>query len=257
MLFRSMASEQAVNAPVKLGLALLRDGKGVIDIDLAIQGDLSDPQFSIGPVVMRAFVNLVVRAATSPFSVLGSLADMAGLTGEELGYVSFEPGKLAMVSGGQEKLEALSEALSKRPALLLRVRGAVSPVVDGEFLRRQKLAEQLGISDLPSAADRISRLESHYQAAGFEQPLAAYRQESGGPDAQVWEKALVNRLISRVVLPPEVLADLARSRGVWLMETLLQDFDVKDSQLFLLEPLQDAGQDDNGAVKVDFELEAR
>ncbi|WP_225315027.1 DUF748 domain-containing protein [Marinobacter confluentis] len=258
----AIASEQAVNAPVKLGLALLRDRKGVIDIDLPIEGDLADPQFSVGPVIMRTFVNLVARAATSPFSVLGSLADMTGLTGEELGYVSFDPGRVDMVSDGMEKLEVLSGALEKRPDLLLKVRGAVSPEVDGEFLRRQRLAEQLGISQTASATDRIARLESRYQDAGFEQPLASYRQEvattgAGGPDDQAWEKALVDRLISRVVLPPEVLSNLARSRGVLLTQTLQEEFDVPESQLFLLEPLQDAGQDDRGAVKVNFELEAR
>jgi uncharacterized protein involved in outer membrane biogenesis len=255
----AVASEQAVNAPVKLGLALLRDSQGVIDLNLPIEGDLEDPQFSIAPVVTRTFVNLIVRAATSPFSMLGSLADMTGLTGEELGYVSFQPGKVATAAGGQEKLEVLSDALGKRPSLLLKVRGAVSPEVDGEFLRRQKLAEELDISKLPSAADRIERLESRYQAAGFEQPLAAYRQEIGNVDDDdpAWEKALVNRLLPRVELPPQVLANLARGRGVWLKQTLQQEFEVPDDQLFLLEPLLEAGQDESGAVKVNFELEAR
>lgn len=258
----AITSEQAVNAPVKLGLALLRDRKGVIDIDLPIEGDLADPQFSVGPVVMSTFVNLIARAATSPFSMLGSIADMTGLTGEELGYVSFEPGEVALASGGEEKLEVLSDVLGQRPSLVLKIRGAVSPETDGEFLRRQRLIEQLGISEVPSEADRIQRLETRYQEAGFEQPLDAYRQEignseGGSPDSQAWEKALVDRLLDRVVLPPEVLADLARSRGVWLKEKLQEDLEVSGDQLFLLEPLQDAGQDETGAVKVNFELEAR
>ncbi len=258
----TVASEQAVDAPVKLGLALLRDSNGVIDVSLPIEGDLSSPDFGIGPVVARTFVNLIARAATSPFSMLGSLADMTGLTGEELGYVSFEPGKVALAPGGEKKLQALSEALAKRPLLLLKVRGAVSPQMDGDFLRRQKLAEQLGISEVPSAGDRIARLESGYQAAGFEQPLSAYREETGNAEANeptdlAWEKALVSRLVSRVELAPAVLADLGRARGVWLKQTLQEDFEVPDDQLFLLEPLQEAGRDDNGKVKVSFELEAR
>ncbi|MDI9243662.1 DUF748 domain-containing protein [Marinobacter sp. CHS3-4] len=255
-------SEQAVNAPVKLGLALLRDTRGLIDIDLPIEGDLDDPQFRIGPVVMRTFVNLIAKAATSPFSMLGSLAEMTGLTGEELGYVSFQPGRAKLAPGDLEKLEVLSDALAERPSLLLKVRGAVSPETDGGFLRRQALAEQLSISELPSAADRIARLESRYQAAGFEQSLAAYREEVAGsanmePDEQAWEAALVNRLLSTVELRPERLADLARERGVVLSTTLQEEFDVSDDQLFLLEPLQDAEQDEAGQVKVNFELEAR
>lgn len=258
----AIASEQAVNAPVKLGLALLRDRKGVIDINLPIEGDLADPQFSIGPVVMRTFVNLIARAATSPFSMLGSIADMTGLTGEELGYVSFEPGRVALASGAGDKLEVLSDVLGQRPSLMLKIRGGVSPGIDGEFLRRQRLIEQLGISEVPSEADRIQRLESRYQELDFDQSLDAYRQEisnsgGGSPDNQAWEKALVDRLLDRVALPPEVLADLARSRGVWLKERLQEDLEVAGDQLFLLEPDRDAGQDESGSVKVNFDLEAR
>jgi len=255
----TVASEQAVKAPVKLGLALLQDSRGLIDINLPVAGDLDDPKFSLAPLVMGTFVNLIAQAATSPFSMLGSLADMAGLAGEELGYVSFQPGKVATGPGGQTKLEALSAALVKRPSLLLKVRGAVSPEVDGEFLRRQKLAEELEISKLPSAAGRIERLESRYRAAGFEQPLAAYREQiaSSGGDDPAWEKALVDRLLSRVELRPEVLRNLARDRGVWLKQTLQKEFEVPDDQLFLLEPRLEAEQDDSGGVKVKFELEAR
>jgi hypothetical protein len=260
-----IASEQAVNAPVKLGLALLRDSSGVIDIDLPIEGDLSDPQFSVAPVVMRTFVNLVARAATSPFNILGSLADMTGLTGEDLGYVSFQPGLVAIASGSREKLEVLSDALDKRPSLLLKVRGAVSPEADGQVLRRQRLIEQLSISDTSSAADRVSRLESRYQTSGFEQSLTAFRQqvaeaegiERSSLSEPSWERALVDRLVSRVELPSGMLADLARSRGVWLAEALREDFEIPDGQLFLLEPMQDAARDEAGAVKVNFELEAR
>lgn len=257
-----VASEQAVKAPVKLGLALLRNSNGVIDVSLPIAGDLASPDFDIAPIIARTFVNLIVRAATSPFSMLGSLADMAGLTGEELGYVSFEPGKVALASGGGKKLEALSQALAKRPLLLLKLRGGVSPQVDGDFLRRQKLAEQLDISEVPSTEERIARLESRYQAAGLRQPLSAYREETGNseggaPADLAWEKALVNRLVSRMELQPAVLAELARERGLWLNRALQEDFEVPDDQLFLLEPLQEAGKDDNGKVKVSFELEAR
>lgn len=258
----SVDSELAVNAPVKLGLALLRDRKGVIDIDLPVKGDLADPQFRIGRIVMQTFVNLIAKAATSPFSMLGSLADMTGLTGEELGYVSFEPGKVVMAAGGEKKLEVLAKALEQRPSLLLKVRGAVSPENDGGALRRQLLVEQLGISEQPSAADRIARLESRYQAAGFDQALADYRQElaaddGAAPEDPEWERALVNRLLSRVELPRAALANLATARGTRLVKLLQDEFDVPRDQLFLLKPVQDAEQDDSGAVKVKFELEAR
>ena len=132
-------------------------------------------------------------------------------------------------------------------------------LVEDDQSLRQLLAEELEISKLPSAAGRIERLESRYRAAGFEQPLAAYREQiaSSGGDDPAWEKALVDRLLSRVELRPEVLRNLARDRGVWLKQTLQKEFEVPDDQLFLLEPRLEAEQDDGGGVKVKFELEAR
>lgn len=123
----AIASDQAVNAPVKLGLALLRDSKGVIEVDLPISGDLSDPDFRVGQVVMRAFVNLLAKAAASPFSMLGSIAELAGLSGEELGKVSFIPGSIQLAEGEAEKLAALADALLERPDLLLNIRATLSP----------------------------------------------------------------------------------------------------------------------------------
>lgn len=258
----SVESDDAVDAPVKLGLALLKDRKGVIDIDLPIEGDLEDPDFRIGRVVMRTFVNLVAKAATSPFSVLGSIADMAGLTGEELGQVSFQPGKTELAQGDREKLEVLSSVLDERPSLLLKVRGSVSPSADGDFLRRQRLFEELAIGDAPSAQARVAKLEQAYQAFSIEQPLDAFRSEvanaqGGSLTDAAWEKALVNELLPTVELPPEALGGLASDRGAWLQQTLKNEYDVPDEQLFLLEPAQDAETDDEGKVRVQFELEAR
>lgn len=114
---QAVASQQAVNAPVKLGLALLRDSNGVIEVNLPISGNLASPDFGVGQVVMRTFVNLLAKAATSPFSMLGSIAELAGLSGEELGQMSFEPGTAKLAQGEAEKLAALANALFDRPDL--------------------------------------------------------------------------------------------------------------------------------------------
>ena len=135
----AVASEQAINAPVKLGLALLTDRDGVIEVNLPIQGDMSDPEFSVGQIVMRAFVNLLVKAAASPFSMLGSLAEMAGFSSEELGQVSFVPGSVQLADNEAEKLSALAQALRERPELLLNIRGAVAPEADALALLKAQM----------------------------------------------------------------------------------------------------------------------
>jgi len=152
-----VASDEAVKAPVKLGLALLRDSDGIIEVDLPVSGDLADPEFSVGKVVMRAFVNLLVKAAASPFSMLGSIADLAGLTGEELGQVSFAPGSSGLAPGEDAKLTALAEALQKRPDLVLSIRGAVAVDADTQALTGSASGESGGSGLKPEVLNNLAR----------------------------------------------------------------------------------------------------
>ena len=65
-------SPDATKLPVLLAAALLKDSRGNIDINLPISGSLDDPEFSVGGIVVRVVLNLVVKAVTSPFSLLAS-----------------------------------------------------------------------------------------------------------------------------------------------------------------------------------------
>lgn len=220
---QAIASEEAVNAPVKLGLALLRDGNGVIEVNLPISGDMASPEFNVGQVVMRTFVNLLAKAVTSPFSMLGSIADLAGLSGEELGQMSFEPGSTKLASGEAEKLSALAEALLDRPDLLLNIRGGVSPSEDGLELLRDKLA----------ASQEVELTE------------------------QVWQEAREAYLAGERALEPELLSNLANARASALEELLRDTHGVPASQLFLLDSSRSAAVSDAGNVIVEFTLDAR
>ncbi|SFM57074.1 DUF748 domain-containing protein [Marinobacter pelagius] len=220
---QAVASDEAVNAPVKLGLALLQDRKGIIEVDLPISGDLSDPDFSVGQVVMRAFVNLLVKAAASPFSMLGSIAEMAGLTGEDLGQVSFVPGSVELAEGEAAKLSALADALRERPELLLNVRGAVSPETDGLALLRDELTN------------------------GGQKELSE----------EAWASAREAYLSGERTLSPEALNNLARDRGLAVRRLLTDTQEVPGNQLFLLDPARDAQVGAEGNVVVPFTLDVR
>lgn len=113
-------SPTALNVPVKLGLAILKDRHGVIALDVPIAGSLDDPEFRLLPVVLKTLVNLVVKAATSPFDALSSM--LGG--GADLGRVAFAPGSSALEPGALASLEKVVSALADRPALFVGVRGA-------------------------------------------------------------------------------------------------------------------------------------
>lgn len=250
-------SPDAVSVPVKLGLALLRDRQGVIDVRLPISGDMSDPSFSVSQIVGQAFINLLSKAAASPFNMLGSLVDLAGFSAEELGQVSFAPGQSTIDETENEKLAALADALEQRPALMLSIRGAVAPETDEPAIRRQRLYSRAGIEPSMSPGQRLPMLERTYQEQVAEPPLETLRQQVNQDGEKAWEAALLERLLSTVQLPPEALGQLASARAEAVRSKLEDEHSAPSGQLFLREPDRQAPLSDHGDVLVQFNLEAR
>ncbi|MFS2036639.1 DUF748 domain-containing protein [Polaromonas sp. CT11-55] len=122
--------------PVKLAVALLADRNGVIDIDLPISGSLNDPQFSLGPIIVKVIVNVIVKAITAPFSLL---ANAFGGGGEELSIVGFAPGSAELRPEAKAGLDKVAKALADRPSLQLTVVGTSSVEAEREGFKRERL----------------------------------------------------------------------------------------------------------------------
>lgn len=139
-----VASQDATGLPVKLGLALLKDRSGKIELDVPVEGNLDDPEFRLGRVIWRAVANVFTKIVTSPFAALGSL--FGGGKSEEARYQEFDPGAPDLQPAGREKLDALANALYERPGLEVEIEGQADAVADGQALRRQKLEQQLRVA---------------------------------------------------------------------------------------------------------------
>jgi hypothetical protein len=134
-----VASPDAVHLPLKLAVALLRDRNGVIDLELPMNGSLDDPQFRIGPIIWKVFVNLIVKAATAPFALIGHL--FGG--GEHVNEVEFPPGSADLQKSAQEQLTSIANALKERPQLKLDVPMVSSVTLDGPRMAQKKLHDEL------------------------------------------------------------------------------------------------------------------
>ena len=110
-------SKDAVPLPIRLATALLKDSKGVIDLDLPVTGSLDDPKFSIWPIVWQVVGNVIEKAVTAPFRLIGSLFEGA----DKAQYIDFAPGSATLPQGSAEALEALAKALNQRPELKLDI----------------------------------------------------------------------------------------------------------------------------------------
>jgi hypothetical protein len=132
-------SPDATSLPVRLAIALLKDRNGQILLDVPVEGSLDDPRFRVGKVVWNTVLNILAKAATSPFSLLGALVG----GGEELSYQDFVPGSAGLSPDSQKKLDSLVKALYERPGLQLEIAGSIDPVADRDALRRASLEKQI------------------------------------------------------------------------------------------------------------------
>ena len=138
-------SPDATHLPVGLALALLRDKNGLIDINVPVQGDLDDPKFKVSGIIWHALLNIVTKAAMSPFSLLGKM--FGGGSTEDMGKIAFDPGADSLSRVSMEQLGQLAKACVERPALRLNISGAVDSVLDRAALataafERRLLAER-------------------------------------------------------------------------------------------------------------------
>ena len=222
----------ATNLPLSLAVELLKKPDGSIDIELPVSGNVDDPDFSVGGLVFRAFVNLVTKAATSPFRLLGGIV---GDDTEGLDEIDFRPGQSELKPPEREKLATLSAALAKRPGLALLLSGAVEPDADAQAIRSARVdtavtarleTDEQDAGDEALLTRRTRRvLEKLVRERLPELDLAVVRAESqrpvdpGQPDGgQVLDEPayianLRARLIATEPLPDSDLAALARSRA--------------------------------------------
>ncbi|KGE04895.1 DUF748 domain-containing protein [Pseudohaliea rubra] len=208
-------SDRAMDLPLKLAIALLKDSRGVIDLDVPVEGDVNDPSFRLGKVIGRAIANVIVNIATAPFKLLAGLAGSS----DDLQGLAFAPGSDALDAPAAGKLDALANALGKRPELKLLARG-VSDDEDARVLREQALDAAL-LGDGLAPASLAAR-----DAAWAEAVAARYAPAHGDADADTDAEppapaAQYDALAAAMTLPPRALETLATERATQVKRYLV------------------------------------
>ncbi|WP_250656144.1 DUF748 domain-containing protein [Alkalimarinus coralli] len=249
----TVSSEESVDLPLKLALPILRDRNGVIDIDLPTEGNMDDPDFKISGLVLNAFTNVIIKAATAPFSMISSLV---GGSPESLQSVAFEPGKAGLTDEQLSNLAKLSNALKERPQIILEIRANVDEEIDGGVIKKTKLDKRLNISNNLS---RIEQLEKLVIARAGQQALdnaKASTQTQTATDSQSYEKALYDIALKTEPVSNLELNALAKRRISSIKTALIEQNGVAKGQVFALKPSL-AGETREGKVVTSFNLTAR
>ncbi|MGH9442427.1 MAG: DUF748 domain-containing protein [Thermoanaerobaculia bacterium] len=258
-------SKEATKLPVRLAVSLLKDKDGVIDLDLPIEGSLDDPKFRLGKVIWHVLGNLIGKAATAPFTLLGKLF---GGSGQELSSVDFADGSEALGDAAKGKLDALARALSNRPALKLEATGRFSAEKDLEALRRlrfdrkikaQKLADLAKRGEAPASVDDVVVAEKEYpiylqrayRKEKFRKPRNVLGMAKDLPAAEMEKLMLANPPVTT-----DDLRQLALARANSVKDYLTGPGKVEAGRVFVREPGGSPSEPaaKAGASRVDFTL---
>lgn len=257
-------SPQATKLPVSLAIALLKDRKGEISLDIPVTGRTDDPEFSIAPLVIKVIVNLITKAATAPFALLGSL--FGG--GEELSYAEFDYGRSQVNEPTLKKIQTLTKALHERPSLKLDIEGHADLQNDREGLKRyyierkmkaRKLNDMIA-QKLPAVPVDEVKIETGeykkyltavYMAEPFPKPRNVIGMKKTLPVTEM-EKLL----LTYAVVKDDDLKLLAAKRAQKVKDMILSSGQVSPERVFIVEPktLAPEKKEKQKDSRVDFKL---
>jgi len=236
-------SPDAVNLPVGLAVALLKDRNGEIHLDLPVAGRTDDPEFSLGRVIVQVLTNLLTKAATSPFSLLGAM--LPG--GEQCNALEFDYGTYPLTEQTQKKLDAIIEVLYERPSLKLDIEGHVDVEKDREGLRQylfkkklkvvklkrlvKKGTAHLSVDEITIEADEYEKyLKKVYKAEKFEKPKNPL-----GLTKRLPVPEMERLILQHVEVSDNDLRLLALKRAQQVKDYILESGKVDPGRVFLVE----------------------
>ena len=265
------ASKQAVSLPIKLAVSLLKDRNGVIDLNIPVTGSLDDPQFQLAPIIWKVFVNILERAVTAPFELLGSL--FGG--GPDLQFIDFQPGVATLDAGASDKAKIVAKALIERPQLKIDVPIAVMPDIDGPAMADARYKAELDAArsakGSPKKAVTAGAAPSSFEqldaATQLELLTQVYVKDVGGepkyPQEITGVKSkpeliaaklgfLTKGIREHIVVSDAELQSLGQQRALNLQQALLADSQVDAERVFLV--ANDKATANDGAVRLELSL---
>ncbi|GFO62903.1 DUF748 domain-containing protein [Geomonas paludis] len=239
---KKVESSQATSLPVRLAVALLKDRKGEIHLDLPVTGRTDDPQFSIWGLIGQVLKNLLVKAATSPFALLSSL----GGSGQDFSVITFPPGSSDLPADEEKKLTQLAKVLADRPGLKVEIKGFVDKGKDPEGYRQELLTRKVknekflhlvkeqqtkegdsGANVQLSAEEYSKFLKAVYKKEKFPKPRNALGMVKDLPDNEM--KKLI---VANTVVGENELQSLARERSANVINYLVTKGGLPPEKLF-------------------------
>ena len=238
-------SPEATTLPVKFAISLLQDSKGEIQLGIPVNGNLDDPQFSLDQVIINAIKNILMKAVTAPFALLGALVPQ-GVSEIDRVEMDYATGKIT--EAGVKKLDAVAKILHDRPNLELDLQASVETEKGKEALtqnlfekklRIQKMKEIIKKGEVAVSVDQVTVNPDEVtkylkQAYDEEFPKAGFLKLDFGKKPSPEE--MKTQLLTKIQVTDDDLRSLAYDWALKVKDYLLEAGKVEPRRLFVLEP---------------------
>lgn len=123
---------KAPNIPLGLAVSMLTDLSGVISLTLPVSGNLDDPQFRSGGIILSTLANVLIKVVASPLTLVGNVvggiaggvAGLAASSASEAQFLPFAPGDSRLTPESKKIVEAVVKLMQQKPGLNLKMQGA-------------------------------------------------------------------------------------------------------------------------------------
>ena len=265
-------SKDKVPLPVRLATSLLKDKNGVIKLDVPVTGSLDDPKFRIGPIIWQIIGNVIEKAITAPFRLLGSIFSGA----EKARYVDFALGSADLPEGAGTALSSLSKALQDREDLRLVIPAGMGTKADAIAMADKRINAALMAKEAKGGAaadvatlkpnNLLDRLRTLYRVKLGKKPVPpAFDKTAPAPDGaakgpsegerrKLAEIDWLRGALRQAWLPSDAeLAKLGAARATAVRDALLTGSTIAPERVFMATDL--AVSDGQGTSRVELKLE--
>lgn len=233
--------------PLSLALALLRDAKGDIKLDVPVRSDRTGGRIGILTTIRSTLQRVILNGLAFPLKLLGAVNLFGGkIESFDVAPIPFSTGRAELDSAGEENVKRLATLLADRPGLALRLEGVVGEA-DIRSMREQQALERLGPSGPTPEPDdgapgRLRRIREY-----LEKRVAGQQVQ---PDPSV--QPIIEDLLSRETISAEYLGELAATRAERVRDLLVNQGGIDGNRIELLDPVRAAGET-GAAVRVEID----
>jgi hypothetical protein len=204
-----------MDIPLESGLAMLRNKKDEVKLNIKLQGNINSPEFDIQDVITQALAKALqfgavnyLKYALQPFGTYIAIAEVAGKAGREIIKVHLDP---VIFAAGEQELDETAVQYIEKIAGILNDRPNLRVEICGKAVE----------------ADRIALRDKRIE---FQKKLDEIKKELPKKEDTGQEEKF------EIAIPDAELLKVAEDRAHLVKETLFGQYGVDHSRMYLCLP---------------------